>query len=337
VREHAAWLKAQGEALTAAVNHASLDTSLGALVRTATEALGEGVRAAFYLANGEDAVLHHVVGMSAEYAEAVDGFQIGPESLACGLAAYSGQPVLTADVRTDPHWERWQWLAERFDYRGCWSFPIHSAAGRLVGTLAMYFRQPREATARDLELASLLTNTASIIIAQHRESEVRKQAEGALRESEERLRVALAAGAMGTWQYRVSQDEQLLDDSMRRLAGLPPEAVSMPLDTFLHVIHEDDHDRVRAEFERCLREGSEIDTEFRVRWPDGSVHWLKDRGKAIPGPAGRPLFLTGAAVDITDRKRMEEELREADRAKNEFLAMLGHELRNPLAPLRGAN
>jgi PAS domain-containing protein len=81
--------------------------------------------------------------------------------------------------------------------------------------------------------------------------------------------------------------------------------------------------------------GGEIDTEFRVTWPDGSVHWLTDRGKAFPGPDGRPLFLTGASTDITDRKRLEEELREADRRKNEFLAMLGHELRNPLAPLRG--
>jgi signal transduction histidine kinase len=85
----------------------------------------------------------------------------------------------------------------------------------------------------------------------------------------------------------------------------------MPLGTFLGVVHEGDRDRVRAEFERCLREGGEIDTEFRAKWPDGSERWLKDRGKAFPGPDGRPLFLAGAAVDITGRKQTEEELRRA--------------------------
>ena len=57
-----------------------------------------------------------------------------------------------------------------------------------------------------------------------------------------------------------------------------------------------------------------------MTWPDGSLHWLKDQGKVFPGPDGRPLFMTGACVDITERVRAEEELREADRRKDEFLA-----------------
>src|SRR5262249_1554513 len=150
----------------------------------ATDGLGPDTRAAFYLANDEGTALHHVVGMPAAYAEAVDGFRIGPESLACGLATHTGQPVLTTDVTKDAGWEPWRWLAERFAYRGCWSFPIHTSAGKFVGTFAVYARQPREATECDLELASLLTQTASIIISRHTEAEVRKQAEQARRESE---------------------------------------------------------------------------------------------------------------------------------------------------------
>ena len=89
--------------------------------------------------------------------------------------------MITVDVQTDGRWEPWRWLAARFDYRGCWSFPIRSTAGTLVGTLALYWRQPRDATARERQLASLLTNTAAIIISRHRESEVRRHAEDALR------------------------------------------------------------------------------------------------------------------------------------------------------------
>ncbi len=160
----------------------------------------------------------------------------------------------------------------------------------------------------------------------------RRRAEERLRESEERLRVALDAGRMGTWRWRIPQDEQVLDDSLRQLMGLPAGQHLLRLEGFLDAVHPEDRDRVRAEFERCRVEGYDLDIEFRVTRPDGSVRWLKDQGKTLRGPDGP--FMTGAAVDITDRKHMEEALREADRRKDEFLAMLGHELRNPLAPLR---
>jgi PAS domain S-box-containing protein len=192
LRQRERWLAGQREALEAAVNGAPLESSLGVLVRTAIEAMGEGARAGFYLANDEGTALHHVVGMPEEYAEAVDGFKVGPDSLACGLATATGRTVLTADVRNEPLWQPWLWMAEKFDYRGCWSFPIHTTVRRFVGTLAIYSRRPREATKSDLELASLVTHTASIIISRHKESEERRRAEQALRECQERLAADLA-------------------------------------------------------------------------------------------------------------------------------------------------
>jgi PAS domain S-box-containing protein len=136
----------------------------------------------------------------------------------------------------------------------------------------------------------------------------RRQAEEKVRESEERLRVALAAGEMGTWLYRIPQDEQVLDDSLRRLMGLPADDGVMTLDRFIAAIHPDDRRRVRAEFERCIREGCDVTLEFRVTWPDGSLHWLRDQGKVFTGPDGRPQFMAGAVMDITDRMRAEEAL-----------------------------
>jgi two-component system CheB/CheR fusion protein len=190
LHEHSTWLRAQREALESALNGAALETSLDVLVNSVVETLGPGTRAAFYLANEDNTSLHHVVGMAADYAQAVDGFRIGPESLACGLATHRGEPVITPDVRDDPIWEPWRWLAERFGYRGCWSFPIHTTAGKFVGTLAIYTRDPRQATERDQDLAALLTNTAAIIIARRKDAEVRKRVEDALRRSEEKYRKA---------------------------------------------------------------------------------------------------------------------------------------------------
>src|SRR5262245_29031535 len=192
LRDSEAWLAGQKAALQAAVSGAPLEKPLSILVRTAVEQWGDDTRCAFYLADAAGAELHHVTGMSASYAECVDGFKIAADSLACGLAVYTGQPVTTADVTKDSRWQAWLWLAERYRFRGCWSFPIETAAGTVVGTFALYFEAPRQATPRDHAAAGILTRTASIIMSRHREADERAEAVEALRVSEAALRLAVA-------------------------------------------------------------------------------------------------------------------------------------------------
>jgi len=140
----------------------TLSDLLSVLVRTATVNTAGEARAAFYIANGDK--LHHVIGMPESYARQVDGFPIGPESLACGLAAAKGKPIITRDVVEEPLWKPWLWLAKEFDYRACWSFPVETPAGKIVGTFAMYYKEPREASARELDLAATITRAAASVI-----------------------------------------------------------------------------------------------------------------------------------------------------------------------------
>src|SRR5208282_1699054 len=126
----------------------------------------------------------------------------------------------------------------------------------------------------------------------------RKRAEEAMRESEGRLRVALSAGGMGTWLWRIPQDEQIIDDSLREMMGLPAGEEVRTLEGFLRAVHDEDRARVRAEFERCRAEACDFDVEFRVQRRVGT-RWLKDHGRACPDPDGRPLFVAGACVDVT--------------------------------------
>ncbi|MBV9494869.1 MAG: GAF domain-containing sensor histidine kinase [Acidobacteria bacterium] len=181
LRSRETWLTAQKEAFQAAINGDPLNISLGVLVATAVEQAGGDLRCAFYLADTTHTGLQHVAGMPESYARCVDGFRIGPDSLACGLAAYSDRPIITPDVRTDPRWKDWLWLAEEGDYRACWSFPLQALSGKVIGTLAMYFRTPRHPSPSDYELIGVMTRAAAIIIA-------RMQDEEELRES--RLRLA---------------------------------------------------------------------------------------------------------------------------------------------------
>ena len=220
LNEREVWLRGQREALEAALIGGPLDRSLSVLIRTATSRLGRDVRAAFYMAGAEGKTLHLIVGMSPAYAEAVEDFKIRPESLAGGLAAHTGRPMITADVMEDPVWEPWRWLAEQFDYRGCWSFPVHTTAGKFVGSLAFYFRQPRQATPLDVEYGELITQTAAIIIARFKDGEDRRQIEQALLHEQQTAHARLeqeVASRTQELELRVAERDALLKEVHHRV------------------------------------------------------------------------------------------------------------------------
>jgi hypothetical protein len=137
---------------------------LRGLLSVAIEYADGNARAALYLADPAGRTLHHVAGMTEAYARCVDGFAVGEDSLACGLAVAQRLPVITPDVSEEPRWRPWLWLAEEFHYRACWSFPVSGPAGEVLGSLAIYYPHRREATTRDLDMAALLSRTAASIL-----------------------------------------------------------------------------------------------------------------------------------------------------------------------------
>jgi GAF domain-containing protein len=176
----APWLAGQHAAFQAAMNGSSLAVSLDLLISTALQQTDSERRCAFYIADDKGG-LHHVVGMPLSYAERVDGFRIGADALACGLAVSTGHPVITPDVFDEPRWRPWLSLAIDYGYRACWSFPVETSAGKVVGTFAMYFHEPRHPTEHDLRLAKALCSTAAIIIAHHLATDEKQRLDKELR------------------------------------------------------------------------------------------------------------------------------------------------------------
>ena len=165
----------QAEALALSVNGASLHDVLDLLVRTAQVHLEIAGRASFFLVDADQKHLHPSAGsMPESYARAVDGFEIGRNSPSCGMAAYTGRPEIVSDVELDPLWAPFLTLAREHGIRACWSFPLCSFDGTVLGTFALYHSSPRAPEPLDLEYISLLSNTAAGLIARHRlEEELR--------------------------------------------------------------------------------------------------------------------------------------------------------------------
>lgn len=150
-----------------AKHRASIRQVLESLIDVAVKRLSGKAQAAFYVANHAGTGLHRLAGMTPAYGAYTDGFKISERSLACGLAAATRRPVITNDVTKDPAWTEWQWLAKAFNYRGCWSFPIEGRGGKVLGTFSLYLEDPSQPNDRDMQFASVITDTAAEIIGRY--------------------------------------------------------------------------------------------------------------------------------------------------------------------------
>ncbi len=140
----------------------------------------------------------------------------------------------------------------------------------------------------------------------------RKQAEKALQESEARLNLALKAAQMGIWDWNIVTSEVAYSDQLGPVFGLPPDNYHPTYKTFLDPVHPEDRKYVALAMTRAIREGADYAIEFRVIWPDGSLHWVGSKGQVYCDETGQPLRLVGVAMNITERKLVTEALRQSE-------------------------
>jgi PAS domain S-box-containing protein len=169
-----------------------------------------------------------------------------------------------------------------------------------------------------------------------RDATDRKRAEAALRESEERLRLALDAGHCGVWDWDIPNNRVTWSDRIYEFHDMTPGTFGGRMEDFTALVQPDDAKAVSEAIQKAVREGTPYTNEYRIVRRSGEVRWISTSGRVLYDGDGRPMRMLGANLDVTERRRTEEALRDADRRKDEFLAMLAHELRNPLAPLRNA-
>jgi len=155
--------------------------------------------------------------------------------------------------------------------------------------------------------------SAALALEQRRNLQVevqeRKQAEDALRESENRLRLALAAGRMGAWDVDLETGRMNWDAQEYALLGWPDGEGVPSLEQFYSRVHPDDHHRVQQAIAHALLEAGELGQEFRIVRPDGTIRWLAEKGLTLNDDHGNPRRRVGIHYDMTERKVVEEQLR----------------------------
>ena len=152
--------------LEMAVANRPLEETLGALIEIVETTSKTGVLGSILILDEDGRHLRHGAAPSLprKYSAAIDGAEIGPCEGSCGTAAYRGRPVFVSDIEHDPLWEEYKAVALPHGLRACWSTPIIAAGPKVLGTFAMYHREPREPTVRDLALVDLVTQTAALVI-----------------------------------------------------------------------------------------------------------------------------------------------------------------------------
>ena len=170
-----------------------------------------------------------------------------------------------------------------------------------------------------------------------------KRVEAALKETSaslvlerERLAVALRTGKMGFYEWRVGTTSLWWSPELYIVYGVNDGEFEATVASFTALIHPDDRDDVWRRTHECIERREVFVHEYRIVPPDGEVRWVYNRSHVAVDDVGNVERIVGVAIDVTERKRAETLLLEADRRKDEFIATLAHELRNPLAPIRNA-
>lgn len=317
-RDRAAQLGAvQSRVLELAVEEAPLSETLSAIVLEIEGLTDAGMLGSILLVDAEGKHLRHGAAPSlpAAFNAAVDGIAIGPSVGSCGSAVCRNAPVFVADIATDPLWTSYRELAADHGLAACWSIPIHAPEGAVLGTFAMYYREPRVPSEADLEIVDFVVQTVGLVLQRARthaellrgEARYRQIVEGAddfaiVTLDRDGLVTGWNAGAAQIVGYAreeiVGQPGALLFTEEDRLAGAP-----------------------EAEMRRAASEGRAQNERWHVR-KDGRQFW--GSGVTMPLAADHGGFLK-IFRDRTLEHGVEESLRESE-ARLRFLGALDQQL-----------
>jgi len=158
---------------------------------------------------------------------------------------------------------------------------------------------------------------------------------------EERLRLSQEAAGIGVLDWDVQRDINRWTPQMAAIHGLPPASFPQTRDEWLALVHPADRTAMAESIDKSLLTGKSVESEWRVIWPDGSIHWISCRWRAFDDRAGRPVRMLGVSIDVTGRKLMQEtlegtiqKLEDSNRELEQFAYICAHDLQEPMRQIQ---
>jgi PAS domain S-box-containing protein len=273
----------------------------------------------FYFAvssDGKPLELRACRGMSAETAQQIGAFHLDEQ---IGIKASDEAKAIVITDIDQLDGARSQ-LLRGLGITAYVSHPL-IAHGRFIGTLS--FGTHRATLSPEVvEVMRALSDMAATTIS-------RRQAEEALRESEERLRLTRDAAEVGTWDWDLISGRVVWDEQCRRIFGIASDE-KMTYERSFAALHPEDRQHVHQAVQDALSRCGNYHTEYRVVWPSGEVHWILVKGRAVCGSSGEAVRLSGVAMEITTRKQAEEQLKASLEEKEMLLREVHHRVKNNL-------
>jgi PAS domain S-box-containing protein len=300
------------------------------------EAQAEGMLCSILVLTADGMRVRHGAAPSLPeaYVKAVNGAPIGPRNGSCGTAMYLKRPVVVTDVMTDPLWADYRDLAEICGLRACWSTPIFSHQGDVIGSFAMYRQEQRGPNAEEAHLTQIATHIAGIAIERQRVQET-------LRERDARINLAAESADLAFWVIYPEQNTAWMSDKGRKIYGFDSK-LPLTRDLICSRVHPDERAAVHAAFDRACASHGIFESEHRLVLPYGKTRWVIVRGRCLEDEHGSLLELIGVTIDVSAQKQSDlqlqiqrEEMAHLNRVAlmGEMTASVAHELNQPLTAI----
>jgi PAS domain S-box-containing protein len=299
------------------------------------EGLSPNMKASIHLLDKSGRHLAHGVGPSLPegYLRLIDGEPIGPLAGSCGTAAYTGQIVIVEDIRTDYRWVNYANVAIPFNLKACWSMPIISRQGKVIGTFAMYYDHIRKPTQDELELLNFVVNLAGIAIE-------RKQSQQLLEKSESLFKNSFQHAATGIALLNVNGSFSYANKLMCELLGYSPGELLHK--TIQEVTHPDNLKDQQILLDYLVNNSLDnYQKELRLLNKNNEVVWAT-LNISIVRDDPENTYLIAHIQNIDEAKKYQEkiilqneELVKINKELDSFVYKASHDLRAPLTSILG--
>ena len=207
------------------------------------------------------------------------------------------EPIVVANVANEPSLSKVLPTIQAEGISALAFIPLVNL-GRVIGKFMLYDTSPQHLSRDDLQLALVIASQVAFAVERRRTEDLASR-------SEARLRFALEAANMGTWDWDLATNTVRWSENLERLHGAAPGTFDGTFASYAREIHPDDRARVGASIDRAFREGALHHVEYRIVAADGTIRWVEGKGAIEHGPDGSPAAMSGVCMDITPRRAAE--------------------------------